>query len=232
MLPSNTATFGRPRHNAYAGCERLSTRNGPSTRNQCGCDETSVRIRRRADDGFASHIERGVDEHTAAGQLLERFQQIVVVWIRVPAHGLNASRVVDVGDCRQIRSCNIRLIDAPQLCADCRSARRGVPFGSEVRLEHAFEFQQRLVVEPDVLDRVDIDTGRIETVGNGIRRKCGVTLLLVNRSSCAADLAIPQETCRAVVVVRRNPEHVSVFLPRSAIDVSANCSCRGTVETP
>ena len=63
-----------------------ASRNGPSTRAvDVGAHEAAIRVRRRADDRLATHVERGVHHDRTAGQPLELVDQVVVVGIVVPA---------------------------------------------------------------------------------------------------------------------------------------------------
>ena len=62
--------------------------------------ETTVRVVWCTNDGFATYIERCIDQDAAAGPSIERLQEIIVAWIGVVVNGLNACRVVDMGDRR------------------------------------------------------------------------------------------------------------------------------------
>ena len=70
-------------------------------------------MRGRAYYGFAADVEGRVHEHRTAGQPLELPDQVVVVRVRVARHGLDARRVVDVRDCRNVRADLVELVDAP-----------------------------------------------------------------------------------------------------------------------
>ncbi len=71
--------------------------------------ETAEGILRRADDGFAPHVEAGVDQHRAAGARLERAEQGVIAGVGLPVDGLDARRVIDVGDRRYVQRGNLSL---------------------------------------------------------------------------------------------------------------------------
>ena len=66
--------------------------------------EAAEGVFRRADDRLAAHIEAGVDEHRAAGQRLEAADQRVIARIGLRVHGLDAGRIVDMGDGRECPS--------------------------------------------------------------------------------------------------------------------------------
>ena len=91
--------------------------------------EAAIRVLRRADDRLAADVERGVDEHAAAGARLERLDQVVVAGVRLACHGLDARRVVDVRDRRDVRPRHVQLVDAPQLVLLGASAESGAPSG-------------------------------------------------------------------------------------------------------
>ncbi len=73
---------------------------------------------------------------------------------------------------------------------------------SDVRLEQALEFEQRLVVENDVIDVFEADAGFAQTVLDGAARKAGVVLaarealLLGGGRDPAVD-----DQCRSTVVI-------------------------------
>ena len=65
----------------------------------------------RAHDWFPAHIERGVDDYRAAGEIAEAHKQSMINRVGVAVHGLNARRVVDVRDGRDLRANGIELVD-------------------------------------------------------------------------------------------------------------------------
>ena len=83
----------------------------------------------------------------------------------------------------------------------------GSPAGAkgEIGLQQPVEGQQRLVVEPDVIDLVEGDPSGVETVRRRLGRKArvvllpGESLLLGSRD----DLTIPHQRGRAVVIEGR-----------------------------
>src|SRR5438552_1013813 len=62
--------------------------------------EAAERVLGRADDRLAADVEARVDEDRAAGALLEARNQRVEARIGVGVNGLDARRVVDMGDGR------------------------------------------------------------------------------------------------------------------------------------
>src|SRR3954453_8810884 len=58
--------------------------------------ETLYCIARAADDRLAARIERRVDQHRNAGELLERLQQIIVERVLAAIDRLHAGRAIDV----------------------------------------------------------------------------------------------------------------------------------------
>ena len=50
-----------------------------------GAHEAAVGVLRRADDRLAAHVERRVHQHRAAGEALERLDQVVVVAVGLRA---------------------------------------------------------------------------------------------------------------------------------------------------
>ena len=76
--------------------------------------EAAVRIGGRADDRLAAHVERRVHEDRAARQPLESLNQVVVIRVGVSGDGLDARRVVDVRNRRNIRARHVELVDSPQ----------------------------------------------------------------------------------------------------------------------
>ena len=63
-------------------------------------------------DGFATHIEAGIDEHRAARHTLKFGKQRVIARISFPVYGLDAGRIVDMGDRGNFRARNIEFVDA------------------------------------------------------------------------------------------------------------------------
>ena len=57
-----------------------------------GAHEAVERVLRRAHDGFAAHIETGIDDDGAAGQALEGAEQRVIARVGFLVHGLDARR--------------------------------------------------------------------------------------------------------------------------------------------
>jgi hypothetical protein len=51
-----------------------------------------------ANDGFAAHVERGIDKHRATGDLVEALEEPVKAWISLSVDSLHASTIVDMGD--------------------------------------------------------------------------------------------------------------------------------------
>src|SRR5207244_7628539 len=58
--------------------------------------EATERVLGRADDGLASHVETGIDQHRAASALLERFEQRMKPRVGLTVDCLDARRIVDV----------------------------------------------------------------------------------------------------------------------------------------
>src|SRR5215471_18245735 len=79
-----------------------------------GTHETPVRVGRRADDGLSAYVERGIDEYPAPGALLERFEEAIVARVRLVMHRLNASGIVHMRDCGQLRALEIQFVDAEE----------------------------------------------------------------------------------------------------------------------
>src|SRR2546430_2516949 len=52
-------------------------------------DEASVSVIGRADDRLAAHVERGIDQRSAASRLLESLEQSVEGWVLLAAQRLN-----------------------------------------------------------------------------------------------------------------------------------------------
>ena len=63
-----------------------------------GAHEASEGVLGRAHDRLTADVERGVDEHGAAGQRVEPLEQLMKERIRRRVHGLDASRIVDMRD--------------------------------------------------------------------------------------------------------------------------------------
>jgi hypothetical protein len=73
----------------------------------------------------------------------------------------------------------------------------------QIGLQDALELEQRLVVEPDVSQIPNLDSRLRQTVRHSLSREGGIPLLpgkpfLLGRGH---DLAVPEQTCGAVVVV-------------------------------
>ena len=85
-------------------------------------------------------------------------------------------------------------------------AARGV---GEVGLEQAFELQERLVVEGDVVDVGQLDAGTIEAELHGILRKARIVLLAGEALLLggAHQMAILDQRRRAVVIEGRDAQH-------------------------
>ena len=64
--------------------------------------------------GSPRHVEAGVDQDRTAGQPLEGGDQRVVARVRLPVHGLDARRVVDMGDRRDVGARHIQLVDTEE----------------------------------------------------------------------------------------------------------------------
>src|SRR5262245_30253251 len=79
-----------------------------------GAHEAAERVLGRADDRLAAHVEAGVDDHRAAGLLLEALDQRVVLRIGLLVHRLHARRVVDVRHRRDRGARHVELLDAEQ----------------------------------------------------------------------------------------------------------------------
>ena len=69
----------------------------------------------------------------------------------------------------------------------------------QIGLEQALEFQERLVVEDDVVDVVERDAGLVEAIGDRVLGKAGIALARVKRSSCAAATMRPSSTRAAAL---------------------------------
>src|SRR5690606_7716430 len=76
--------------------------------------EAAERVLRGADDRLAAHVEAGVDQDRAARLRLERAEQIPVAWIGVAVDGLDPSRIVDMGDRRDVGPDHVEPVDAEQ----------------------------------------------------------------------------------------------------------------------
>ena len=81
---------------------------------------------------------------------------------------------------------------------------------SEIGFEQALEFEERLVVEDDVIDRAKLDLGLVQAILDGVARKPGVVLLagealLLRRRD---DPAIGDERRGAVMVEGRDAKYV------------------------
>src|SRR6516164_10321216 len=61
--------------------------------------EALQRIARRADDGIAARVERGVDEHGDPGAGLKRLEQIVIARRLLAVDRLDAGRAIHVAHC-------------------------------------------------------------------------------------------------------------------------------------
>src|SRR3954454_10948921 len=55
-----------------------------------GAHEAAEGVLRAADDGLAAHVEAGVDDHRAAGLLLELADEVVEARVGFLVHGLHA----------------------------------------------------------------------------------------------------------------------------------------------
>src|SRR5262249_39671508 len=66
--------------------------------------ETSVGVIRRAYDGLAANVERGVDYDGASGQFLESLDEVVVLRVIVTCYRLYTSRIIHVRHRRDIAS--------------------------------------------------------------------------------------------------------------------------------
>ncbi len=81
---------------------------------------------------------------------------------------------------------------------------------AQVRLEDALELEQRLVVKPDIRQVDRPDAGGRKTVGDRMRRECGIALLAREALFLRRrhDLAVREQACGAVVIKGRNAEDV------------------------
>ena len=76
-----------------------------------GAHETFVGMFRRADHGLPAHIKRGIYYHGTARLFPEFLDDIIKVRICVPINRLNSGAVVNVRDCRHIRSAPIEQLE-------------------------------------------------------------------------------------------------------------------------
>src|SRR5512144_3233421 len=79
-----------------------------------GPRKAAVGVRRRADDGLAAHVERGVDQRGAPGPPFELLEQLVEARIGLAMHRLQAGGVVDMGDGGQDRARYRQLLEPGQ----------------------------------------------------------------------------------------------------------------------
>ena len=64
--------------------------------------ETSVRIIGAAYDRLITNVEACIDQDGASCERLERLQQSIELRVAVRADGLDTSRIIDVGNCRNV----------------------------------------------------------------------------------------------------------------------------------
>ena len=76
----------------------------------------------RANDGLASNVEAGVNDHRASGALVESLDESVIAGIGFLMHGLDAGRIIDVGNCRNVATWHVELFDAKQPLAQPQSS--------------------------------------------------------------------------------------------------------------
>src|SRR5579884_3504483 len=54
----------------------------------------------RADNRLSTCIERGIDQHRHTCLSLKGLEQVIVQWVLLPVHSLNARRPVNMSHCR------------------------------------------------------------------------------------------------------------------------------------
>ena len=91
----------------------------------------------------------------------------------------------------------------------------------QIGFEQALEFQERLVVERNLIDLVETDAGLFEAVVNGAMRESRVVLLAREALFLGGrnDLAIAHERRGAVVVERGDAERDHAVLALGAIRI-------------
>src|SRR5207253_2666743 len=77
-----------------------------------GGKEAAISIRRRANDRLAAHVEARVDEHRAAGLLVELLDELAVAAVARRIDRLDSRRIIHVRDCGNDRAGNLELLDA------------------------------------------------------------------------------------------------------------------------
>ena len=110
---------------------------------------------------------------------------------------------------------SLDLIGDPQFLAEPQGHRHQVRAqttggGGEIAFEQPLELHERLFVEVNDIHLADRDTRFFQAIRDGERRK-SMVLFLAREAlflRCSNDAAIRQQTCRRVVIVGRQPEHV------------------------
>src|SRR5215467_439753 len=77
--------------------------------------EAPERIFRRADNGLSTDIEAGIDQDRVSRLAFEGCQQGVIARVGAGMHGLDACRIIDVRDSRNIGARHIELLNAEEL---------------------------------------------------------------------------------------------------------------------
>ena len=87
-----------------------------------------------------------------------------------------------------------------------------------VGFEQPLEFQERFVVERNVLDARSIDAGLFQTVGDGFLRKSRVVFFAREAFFLRGcdDLSVAQQCCGTVVIKGGNPEDIHRWRVRTA----------------
>src|SRR5262245_34165831 len=77
-----------------------------------GRHEAAIGVFDGVDDRLTPDVERSVDHHAASGLIAKSLEHAVQEWIALWIDGLNAGRVIDVRDRRNIGACYLEGFDA------------------------------------------------------------------------------------------------------------------------
>ena len=80
-----------------------------------------------------------------------------------------------------------------------RNERKPRGANAEIGLEQPLELEQRLVVEDDLVDFVELDPAGLEAIGHRLRGNSASCFLRVKRSSWAAATIVPSTTSAAAL---------------------------------